>query len=1756
MNNLVRNSINSFFIGLLLVLMHLPAFGQKDFPDAPDEFYKAFSARLSETGNKYALEEDSLFYDSWQGMQSNAQKAFIALAQELDRQHAAAFPDLTTLASVANRAFTHNVSSGKMKQAYEVAKTTLESDGKTTCLAFLKDTRTLFAYGMLFRGNQSKTYVSSTSYTFKYEGAVASNNTTSDGGGINNAPVYEYEYDENAEDDYASDTGYQEFSMDEPTEEEKTEKYVNSLAGGYSPPSLDGPIIKFEKTDVALVTQHDSAVVLNTSGSYSTKTQTFVGEGGTFDWATADMAQVKASLKKYDFKVNKPELVVNDAKLDYPSMTKDPVRGQLQYQGSYNKPALRSGYPRFVSYTNNVEVRGLDKNLDMKGGFNLKGTEMGSRCMDGKPSVLKIEHDGALRLLVRSNAIEIGEDGKISANPAEIEIYTDKDTIYNNGVSFNFDNNDHIMRLYEAKGSLEGSSYLLPYFNMEVKGQVLFWDLNNPKMHWYNHQGAKVVPVLVESIDYFSEKRYQMFSRGLKFHPLRVLSYQAQTTNKEKFQVFELQTRTNIEMDLWKRVLPRLHALRYVDYDPYEQEVVIQEKLKEWDASRHDPKNNDFDQLLVVSLNPKNDYNATYFIDSSYIKVWGIKKIVFSDSNNVKITPRDSTLKIYKNRSLLFDGKMNTGIYEFDGKNFRFDYEDYLVSMEKIDSLSFPATKDQLEHGTDSTMTGTVYINNPKNKSGKTKSPQYPKLDVNSNSYKYFTDQQIRNGVYDRDFYFASDPFKLDSVASNDPNAAAFSGEFITDGIFPKFRETLTIQDDGSLGLTHKTPDEGYPLYGKDARFFGEVRMDYGGLLGEGKIVYNKTTLKADTFIFYQDSVKAQGPDFVIKSGEMKGISYPDITVSQYDLFWKPYSDSMVVMNTIQDPFDLYNGTASMEGFVVVSDSGINGDGLIKTEETQIVSTDYTFEDQFISGDESFFEVKSDNPMKPAFSSKNVHFEFDLVDRVAEFEPMEEGYASNEFPYAQYRTSIPKARWDMDEGTVVMEKPKDADISSSYFYSTHPEQDSLIFNAGKATYDIEAFTLIIDEVPYIKVAGNHIIPDSNRVYIYENADMADLENAQMYSDGYNQYHYLTKGLFTIKSRNYFEGDAVYQYVNGVGDTLGIPIQNFSFEESEKLAQHDIHHITFGKGEVSEFDDLMLAPGIVFKGKVSMESDKTGLVFDGFVRLAVQDAIDATWLEYYNDGTEKSFSMDLKNATTADEKPLHNGLFMDYRNQVPYVAFVSTKYDEIKDWEMFSTTGMLRYKTDSAHYIIGDEDRISGQSYGGKFMTYSDSLNEVFMEGEIKILKDENIDIPVFGKAISTITGDTIRFNGIMDWQIDLPNAAESDMISTLKQMAEQLMAPEPSYAYPNILYQIAKAAGDNQARSYDEMSRGQYVPLSDVIRTKGITLANADFTWDANLGAYYAEGPFALSMIGRDDINAMVDGYFDIRKTYDGDEINLYLELSPDYWFYFNYRTDPTTSAKMLKTTSSVRQYNQTIKDKYDATQATAGAYVVAPATPADRDFFLENFHADYLGDKDYQAPPVNIVNMPGVEESFRPEEGGVSEDQGTWDDGGEDEGWDNTGGGWDSGSEDKNKKKDKKEKEEPEDDQGGWDTGGNDDGWDNTGGGWGSGSDDKNKKKDKKEKEEPKDDQGGWDTGGNDDGWDNTGGGWGSGSDDKDKEKEKEKNKKKKKKRKKKDKDDKEEKEDKKEEPEEKTEEEESGGGWGDEDSGGDDGWDSGGGF
>jgi hypothetical protein len=1348
-----------------------------------------------------------------------------------------------------------------------------------------------------------------------------------------------------------------------------------------TPPVVEGPILKFESTSLTFITRYDSVTLSNTKGTYSFLSNLFVGEGGRFDFSAAKLPvdTVYCELGSYFFKTTKAEVKSEMAKLTYKGKLSSPVPGRFEYRSIPHVDSVASSFPRFISYENNIEHSGVGRsNTTFKGGFSLIGNKITSESAFKGSSVMEVSKAGRPLWKAISPTFSLG-DSLITTNNARITIFHENDSITHPmlELAYKFPNDSaQQLVLLNSKSYMRYAPYSSSFFNVDFTVNRLDWRFLTDSLNLSILGGRSTVPMIVESIDYYDPQDYRALqSEAFNFHPLVIVANYCLKKRTREFYVGDLALFAKRDVIEMRNAVDFLAQKGMVIFYPQQDFVRVKEKV--FHIHRSQRSMGDYDNLKIHSVIDSMP-NATLNFAKRQMIIRGVEEFDVSDSLNCKITPDSSTIVLLQNRDLKFDGRISAGNFEIVGKEFTLKYDSFFISMNKIDSIGFFVTErnslgqtirrriDNTMQGADSVhaaqagmvqihgSSGTLYISRPNNKSGRIKTYDYPRLDATSGGVIYFDRKEILNGAYDRSVFFVVPPFKLDSLNDADPSTINFEGTFASNGMFPNFKEKLHTMPDKTLGFDHIIPKQGYQLFKGEGKLTGSIYLDKRGIRSTGRIDYLAAHVRSDNFVFYPDSVIGKGKRTWMDQKQFGPVVFPQGSFPNYQMTWLPKKDEMRLASTTND-FNFYDSTAQLKGTVIVSKKGVDADGLLKTRGTELLSKQMSFTADQFGARHSTFKVLSADPQKPALAGNDVRLQFNLKDNVADMGPEVEGDAAIEFPYAQFKTSIPRAHWDLNTQKITMSKDKDVPLENSYFYTTRKDLDSLRFNAEKAEYDIKKQELKVSGIPYIIVADAKITPDKNEVLILENAQIGTLKNTRIVIDTLNGYHLLTDGVIDIKSRNEFSGHATYQYVNFLKDTFAIKLTDFRLEEMTKVdsarritrKRTEKGLQTVANGTIDEAMNLVLGAGMYYKGDMKMYATRPALELEGYVKLDIKKIKDYnTWIRYKQSGEETDVIIDFDNALTEEGKKVDAGLHFDATDNGLYISFLNDKRTE-EDEDFFIPSGSLFYDPEAKEYKIEDREKAAGTKLSGKVFSYNDNNQNIRFEGPVNLLSGTSSF-----KVTSTVIGqgnletNDIRMNAMVLAEPKLPSTAFALMAKDIQTVIKNEGAGEGLGDLTELLYKVADIVGEKEARAYEQRTQKGYVSLGELSGTaKPLNFANVNFKWSQEFKAFYSEGSIGLANIGRNDINGSFEGFIEVKKNEDGLPVfNVFFKASPESWYFFGYEDN------RLLVHSSNNAFNAVIAKKTNSGKAKVGEMVFIPGSDDETLSFINRFRKDYYG--------------------------------------------------------------------------------------------------------------------------------------------------------------------------------------------------------------
>lgn len=1554
----MQNIQKYFILFFICLLANISVFAQQKFSGDPAAYPAEAAAMMQVTQNQECIEAGAALGTAWGSLSAAQQKKIVELSQKLVKsKKLRANPHFKDFYLTLSGLQSKGMGGSQLDTFLIITDKLIETFQSPQMESFLRTTKLISTDGTLYQSSYNTLKMEGGSFAFHIVDGTPE-------------PQLPDEIPADTSNEFQDWDNFEQNEETWSTLEDTTPVSEEQLMDvGYSPPpqpTVEGPVITITGATLVLTTIVDTVQIKNTSGSILLKNGLFVGKGGTFDWSSVGLSDVYCELGGYNFPIKAYRFTSEGSRLHYASQTDSIPIGIFEYNSVKARSYADKNYPRFKSFYSDIPVKGLDENIEYHGGFSLSGKKIYSSSIDEGFAEIKILKDGEVKIKAVSNRFQLG-DSLITADYTKLVIYQGKDSIFHPGTVFKYSKNREFLRLTKTNG-FRMAPFLDSYHKLEITADALTWDLNSDKIDFNIINGRTEVPALFESQEFYELSKYARLKGLYPFHPLQIIMGYSEKIQNSQFSVAELAENSKISETTLRGAMTQLMKLGFIDYNTRSGQIVVKDKARHYVLSRRDKK--DYDNINFVSINPAGA-NAELDLTTKSLIVHGVKRVYISDSLSVNFEPDSNTIEILANRDFKFNGKINTSNFQFIGTDFQFNYDSFYVVLTSINAIKLAVsetdTTDSKKSGKAKVLgnelrysSGILYINKPHNKSARKSHPEYPIFHASTGASVFFDKKDIAGGAYDTTFQFKIPPFTVDSLSNDDPSVIGFDGTFESGGVFPPFEERLVVMPDYSLGFTHPTPVEGYKMYRGDATYNNMLRLDNQGLRGNGEIKYLNTTLNSTDFVFFKDSTLTVGTKMVTTPGKNPlldaSVTMPDVEIGAYRLLWKPKVDTMY-MSSIAEPFKIYDSTATFDGTLALTHKGMYGMGILTTKDSETESARFHFEDKHLKANDATFRIKSDNPDKPALKSTQAKLDYDLAKGLATFGPEKEGYASTEFPYAQYKTSIGKGTWDVEKRKIFLTATDTVHISNSYFYSTQKEQDSLVFNATRAEYVIDSLMLSIYGVPYIVVNDGKITPDKNHVVIRENAVMETLNNAKLDFDTLTNYHHLYDGNIDILGRKNFNGEALYRYVNLGSDTLQMLFSNFQYTLSDKKKEGGY---TTGIAQVLDSDSLYVGDRILYKGNITMKSPEKFLAFEGYIKLSLKGQLSySSWLKYVNTGTSNTVSLDLDNAVSERGKPLVTSLSFDNKSNQLYPNFISEKVHE-EDQDLLPVTGVFQYNPDSLEFNVGLADKLNGKSYKGNFLSYNDNTSKIKFGGKFNILReDANVKAFVSGTGKASLVEDEYSFNYLLGF--------------AFKGTTAPLMAIGTSLANLSIPYEEGNAFSEVDKKLADEKDDLLFQKLAEFIDNSGvatykskrasgqksISALSADFqksivfsevkmNWSPEYKTFYSVGPVELSNVLKTDINKTVHGFIQIKKSTSGDIVTIYLEPTQGNWYYISY------DENRLAYASSSADVSTAIASKTKGEMPDRSKFFVVQAEAMEVNKFVNTFKERYGIEEDY----------------------------------------------------------------------------------------------------------------------------------------------------------------------------------------------------------
>lgn len=1161
---------------------------------------------------------------------------------------------------------------------------------------------------------------------------------------------------------------------------------------------------------------------------------------------------------------------------------------------------------------------------------------------------------------------------KLTSSRTEATLYmANNDTIWHPSLEVLYEVEGDVIYLFEdVKNKYSRQGFTSSYHKYYLQFDAIKWYRKIDSLSFTSIIDKPNKISAIESEDFYKKDRFDNYKGVLKFNPITGIYYYAmEHPNTEIYAEHVLDfLKVPSQSNEFSLACEALKFSGFIDFDKTIGLITPKEKLYTWAKAARNKK--DYDAIQIISQ-VDSGHNATLDLNTKEMLLNGVTLFSLSDSQLVRVVPHENEVFVQRDRNLEFGGIMAGGKLNFYGdgsRMFKFDYENYKVTCDSLDSLRFILVRNPppgftfsplqiaLRNTSIEGVTGAVYINKPNNKNGLEPHPEYPVFDSYTQSYVYWAKSGIKGGVYKKDkLYFSLDPFVLDSLETFNERSITFEGEFYCSEIFPKFRQKLAVMPDYTLGFVETTPDTGYPSYEGKGNYTGDIILDGSGLHGIGQMDFLSTTAKSDTFEFYFDSVKAVTKEFYMPEGDRNGVHYPEIKADQIKYTWLTKKDE-VELETVDMPITLFKGEGTFLGKIKITKEGVFGNGTVTLGEVSITSENISLNTMDFTAKDAVFKVADKNdPTKFHFIAEKVLLDYNVTDHHASFSSSQTGVANSSFPIHNYKTSLGKGEYDKETGNIKLESSSSY-LKNNFFYTTDPNQDSLNFYAKTAFYNVDERQVHVSGVPYIYVADAKITPDSLRLSIKSDGYIQQLENALIDANLITKYHKMYDAKVDITSAQNYTATAKYDY-----KYMGGPPQYISLT-TIKVRQDTT---TIATGVIPPEQKFFLTEKILFSGKTELQADQKFMQFTGEVQIQSKNPALQNKIKFDEIVNPDSVFIRI-NDPNKDAKGniLLAGLEFTPQNRQFYSLFVQPLKDVKKDIPVTNATGGLTYDLGNNVFKIGPQLKLVQKQYRGAVVSYDDSLNIITTEGLINFpyhMEKGAASVVMSGLWKDDIDRKEVTGNLVMGFDMSIiPKEAWAKLSQTFLALTaggtDVDFQDRKLQEYLSELLDKGEEDEKNTQKFVSSISSAVVytdVKVAAMLPSNSILLSGAKFGYHNEYKSLHAEGQMGLLGIGGNSINKQVTGKVEYsigKQTSSGifmnDTVNIYLETDQENWMYFQI------CGNLVLVASSDEQGFNTVLAEILAKKKDKGdekTYRFEIVTPMEKDAYLSRYAKRYI---------------------------------------------------------------------------------------------------------------------------------------------------------------------------------------------------------------
>jgi hypothetical protein len=411
--------------------------------------------------------------------------------------------------------------------------------------------------------------------------------------------------------------------------------------------------------------------------------------------------------------------------------------------------------------------------------------------------------------------------------------------------------------------------------------------------------------------------------------------------------------------------------------------------------------------------------------------------------------------------------------------------------------------------------------------------------------------------------------------------------------------------------------------------------------------------------------------------------------------------------------------------------------------------------------------------------------------------------------------------------------------------------------------------------------------------------MTPLSRAIIIANQMNRYHRFFNADVTITSRKQYVASGNYDYIDRNADRQELKFTKIAVDNTGQ---------TFAEGMIPDSGNFRLSPEFAYAGEVLLHASRKNLVFDGGFRPLTDCFRRYPWkVKFRSEIDPKNILLPVNTSLTSinNEKLLLGMGYSNSENRI-YPAFFIKK-ENFNDSVMIAADGILSYNADKGIFNVSNPEK---QKNPGEMTNSFSLLTEQCLfhtEGRINMnLNSGPMKMETYGDMNYFIIPDSVNVRVAMAFNFPFNEAALEKFILQVQSINLNGITVLNTPLYNSMRSLMGQKEFDKVKSDLELLGKFKKFP-EELIRT--IFFADVNLRWDSVNKTWISFGPIGIGNVGKIQVNRYTNGIMELIKKKNGDDFTIYLELTKNDWYFFNYRNN------QLQVLSSNLEFNDLITE-------------------------------------------------------------------------------------------------------------------------------------------------------------------------------------------------------------------------------------------------